>query len=341
MRPYDNPHKPPKRYGVLQRIFSCTMQPDPCDENPCYVLDPPIECEVDCATPEMKRAMRIHLAEMLASLLLIVVGGLAATSNLGNGKDALDPISGYYIGLEPQTWVWAFHIVFWIMLLIGSAVAFRSAYRSPAIQYVMWPMYCVLLGTLFWVAAVFAWMYDLSHWAAFALLFMATLLYHNAMFRLYASGTQVPPTLIYVFWIGSVAFASGWTLYVFTFVFDTALTGQEVDFFKPSDTTGSAILAGIFLMGFASFTALNNYSFIYACIVAVGAGASLGGNLDRGKGVGDILSIILIITVALHGIVWLLSFYKRVISRAAHDGGMMFVGRRFVDPEQKVAHRNV
>lgn len=334
-----DPCEQPKRYGVFKRIFSCAMQPDPCEDKKCFVLEPPDECPVECTTKEMSRASRIHIAELLAATLLIIVGSLAATGNLGNGLDALDPLSGYYVGLRPQSWVWAFHIVFWIMLVFGSGVALRSAYRSPAVQYVIWPMYCVVIATLIWTAAVFAWIYDLSHWAAFALLIVAAALYHYAMHKLYATGTQVPPTIIYIFWIGSVAFAAGWTLVNAVFVFDTALTGQEVDLFLPEQTDGSAILAGVFFLGFASFWALNYFSFIYAGIIAIFCGAALGGNLDRGKSAGDVLSIILIITISLHGLVWLLSFYKRIISKAYHDGGMMFVGPRFVEPEKTVAHR--
>jgi hypothetical protein len=336
-----DPCEKPKRYGVFKRIFSCAMQPDPCEEPKCYVLQPPDECPVKCATKEMKRATRIHIAELFATTLLIIVGALAATGNLRSGVDALDPLSGYYVGLRPQTWVWAFHIVFWVMLLAGSGVALRSAYRSPAIQYAIWPMWSVLLGTLLWTGAVFAWIYDFSHWGAFVLLILAAAVYHYAMHKLYATGTQVPPTIIYIFWIGAVAFAAGWTLVNAVFVFDTALTGTEVSLFLPEDTRGSAILAGVFFLGFASFWALNYYSFIYAGIVAIFCGAVLGGNLDRGKPVSDDLSIVLITTIVLHGLVWFLSFYKRIISKAYHDGGMMFVGPRFVEPEKAATHRNV
>ena len=314
--------------NAFTRMFSCFSQPGNCDE-PCCELAPPDECPVECTTPEMRRATWLHMSELVATILLIIVGSLAATGNLGNGKDANDPNAGYYIGLEPQSWVQAFHIVFWIMLFAGTSVAIRTAYRSPAVSYVLVPCYSVILGILLWAGAVFAWIYESTHIAAFVLVLVAALLFHFAMHRLYATHCQVPSTMVYAFWISAVAFAAGWSLYVATFLFDTVLTAQELDLYLPGQTAGSVILAAIFLGAFATIWSLNYYSFIYAGIVAIGAGASLGGNLDRGKGVGNDLSITLIITIILLGIVWLLSFYKRIISNACQDGGMMFVGSRF------------
>lgn len=283
---------------------------------------------MECATTRMKRAVWLHAAELLMTILFIVVGSLAATGNLGNDRDALRPLEGYYIGLRPQTWVWAFFVVFWVMLVAGTAVAIRTAYRSNAINYVLMPCYSVIIALAFWVAAVFLWLYDSSHIGAFVLVLLAALLLHFAMHRMYATQCQVPPTLVYVFWIGAIAFGAGWSIYVATFLFDTVLTAQELSMFVPEETSGSAILAAVFLAVFAVVWSFTYYSFIYAGIVAIGVGASLGGNLDRGKGVSNDLSITLIVALVLLGLIWLFSFYKRVISKAYHDGGMIFVGHR-------------
>ncbi|MBB20895.1 MAG: hypothetical protein CMP20_15785 [Rickettsiales bacterium] len=313
---------------AFTRVFSCFSQPDPCDEHQCEQLQPPDECPVECATQRMNRAVWLHAAEMLMTVLFIVVGALAASGSLGNDKNALQPTDGYYVALEPQTWVWGLFVFFWIMLLAGTAVAIGTAYRSDAISYVLMPCYSVILALGLWVGAIFAWIYDSTHITAFALVLVAALLFHYAMYRMYATQCQVPPTKVYVFWIGSIAFAAGWSIYVATFLFDTVLTAQELSGFQPEQTYGSFWLALVFFVIFAAGWSFTFYSFIYAGAVAIGIGASLGGNLDRGKGVGNDLSIVLIIALVLLGKIWILSFYKRFISKAYHDGGMIFVGHR-------------
>jgi hypothetical protein len=276
----------------------------------------------------MKRAVWLHVAELLMTVLFVVVGGLAAAGKLGNNKNALQPTDGYYVALEPQTWVWGLFVGLWIMLLAGTTVAIQTAYRSDAVSYVLMPCYSIILALAFWVGAVFGWIYDSTHITAFACVLTAALLLHFAMYRLYATQCQVPSTPVYVFWIGAVAFAAGWSIYVATFLFDTVLTAQELDGFLPQETEGSFWLALAFFVGLTSIWSFTFYSFIYAAVVAIGVGASLGGNLDRGKGVDDDLSIVLIVALVLLGKIFILSFYKRVISKAYHDGGMMFVGHR-------------
>jgi len=276
----------------------------------------------------MRRAVWLHAAEMLMTVVFIVVGALAATGNLGNDKNALEPTEGYYLALQPQTWVWGVFVAFWIMLLAGTAVAIRTAYKSDAISYVLMPCYSVILALGLWVAAVITWLYDSTHIAAFVLVLLAALLFHFAMYRMYATQCQVPPTMVYVFWIGAIAFAAGWSIYVATFLLDAVLTAQEIDGFVPEQTSGATILAAVILTAFASIWAFTYYSFIYAGVVIIGVAASLGGNLDRGKGIRNDLSSTLVVSIVLLGLIWLLSFYKRTISKARHDGGSIFVGCR-------------
>jgi hypothetical protein len=304
--------------------FTANNERDPCDD---FCLPEHEGCPTseglavpECTGPIQSRILAWYGVNAVLLIASIVLGLLAALDAFGDVD--LDRRRVY---TQPADWFWVLALLLWVWLAAGLAVGASIVYRSLGVEYVTRGLAPLALALAAWSAALLSWFYEPSHVASLVLVVFALGGHFASMNSLYLSRTaapcrqQPPPFRVYLFWIASHAFATGFALVVFAFLLETIVGGGR---------TPAALLVYLVPGALAAFIAVQFRSWAFLIPVLL---ALIG--YENGLSVDNRVAVAVLAAFVVNLCIWFYSVIRRLFLAGPGHKLSMFL-RRYRAPPQ-------